>query len=219
MRDIVYFDLETQRTAHDAGGWERKRDMGMSIGVTFSTASGEYRIYSEAGVNDQERAQTTGKLLIIGAAFQMLLFLYGATRRSYLALALPVTLCAQQKTDWEVRSPTEESSVEYDFGTQTFIATNGVLIKYGDAVLTAERATLNQETGEAVADGTVRIQQQDLIYAGDHISYNFKTRQMEAQQFRTGKSPVFAMGHGLHADMTNRVYSATNAYITADDVA
>ena len=40
---------------------------------------------------DQERAQTTGKLLIAGAVLQMLLFLYGATRRSYLALALPVT--------------------------------------------------------------------------------------------------------------------------------
>jgi hypothetical protein len=42
-------------------------------------------------VNDQERAETTGKLLILGAALQMLLFLYGATRRSYIALALPVT--------------------------------------------------------------------------------------------------------------------------------
>ena len=26
-RDIVYFDLETQRTANDAGGWARKGDM------------------------------------------------------------------------------------------------------------------------------------------------------------------------------------------------
>jgi hypothetical protein len=42
-------------------------------------------------VSDRERAQTTGKLLILGAALQMLLFLYGATRRSYLALALPIT--------------------------------------------------------------------------------------------------------------------------------
>lgn len=49
-RDIVYFDLETQRTANDAGGWDRKRDMGMSIGVTYSTALGEYRIYTEATV-------------------------------------------------------------------------------------------------------------------------------------------------------------------------
>ena len=50
--NIVYFDLETQRTANDAGGWDRKRDMGMSIGVTYSTASGEYQIYTEQRVND-----------------------------------------------------------------------------------------------------------------------------------------------------------------------
>jgi len=51
-RNIVYFDLETQRTANDAGGWDRKRDMGMSVGVTYSTASGSYRIYPEQKVND-----------------------------------------------------------------------------------------------------------------------------------------------------------------------
>ncbi len=51
-RDVVYFDLETQRTANDAGGWDKKRDMGMSIGVTYSTRTGEYRIYDEKRVND-----------------------------------------------------------------------------------------------------------------------------------------------------------------------
>jgi DEAD/DEAH box helicase domain-containing protein len=50
--DIVYFDLETQRTANDAGGWDRKRDMGMSIGVTYSTRLSEYRIYTEKNVQD-----------------------------------------------------------------------------------------------------------------------------------------------------------------------
>jgi RNase_H superfamily len=50
--NLVYFDLETQKTANDVGGWDKKRDMGMSIGVTFSTALGEYRIYSEDRVND-----------------------------------------------------------------------------------------------------------------------------------------------------------------------
>lgn len=52
MRDIVYFDLETQRTANDAGGWDRKRDMGMSLGVTYSTKLGEYRIYREQRVEE-----------------------------------------------------------------------------------------------------------------------------------------------------------------------
>jgi len=50
--NIVYFDLETQRTANDAGGWEKKRDMGMSLGVTYSTALDEYRIYSEKRVDE-----------------------------------------------------------------------------------------------------------------------------------------------------------------------
>ncbi|HKP92542.1 MAG TPA: ribonuclease H-like domain-containing protein [Chthoniobacterales bacterium] len=50
-RDIVYFDLETQRTANDAGGWTRKGDMRMSVGVVFSTATGRYEVFGEAQVN------------------------------------------------------------------------------------------------------------------------------------------------------------------------
>jgi hypothetical protein len=37
------------------------------------------------------RAHSTGLVLMAGAAVQLLLFVYGALRRSYLALALPVT--------------------------------------------------------------------------------------------------------------------------------
>ena len=36
------------------------------------------------------RGHTTGVILIVGAAIEMLLFLIGIARRSYLALALPV---------------------------------------------------------------------------------------------------------------------------------
>jgi len=46
-KDIVYFDLETKRTVNDVGGWHNKHEMGMSIGVTYSTKLGEYRIYTE----------------------------------------------------------------------------------------------------------------------------------------------------------------------------
>jgi len=37
------------------------------------------------------RGNNTGMLLMVGAVLEMLLFLYGAMRKSYLALALPVT--------------------------------------------------------------------------------------------------------------------------------
>jgi len=38
-KNIVYFDLETQKSAEEVGGWGNISKMGMSVGVTFSTAS------------------------------------------------------------------------------------------------------------------------------------------------------------------------------------
>ncbi len=50
--DIVYFDLETQRTANDVGGWDKKHEMGMSVGVTYSSADDKYEIFPESRVQD-----------------------------------------------------------------------------------------------------------------------------------------------------------------------
>jgi hypothetical protein len=44
--DIVYFDLETRRTANDVGGWGNKHMMGISVACTFSTKQNEYCIYT-----------------------------------------------------------------------------------------------------------------------------------------------------------------------------
>lgn len=52
MKNIVYFDLETQKSADEVGGWDKIRDMRMSIGVTYSTARGDYKIYGEPDVDD-----------------------------------------------------------------------------------------------------------------------------------------------------------------------
>ena len=52
MKNIVYFDLETQRSADEVGGWDNISRMGLSVGVTYSTARGDYRIYGERQVND-----------------------------------------------------------------------------------------------------------------------------------------------------------------------
>ena len=52
MKNIVYFDLETQKSADEVGGWSRIRDMRMSVGVTYSTARGTYEIYGENRVEE-----------------------------------------------------------------------------------------------------------------------------------------------------------------------
>jgi DEAD/DEAH box helicase domain-containing protein len=64
MNNIVYFDLETQKSAADVGGWDRKRDMKMSVGVTYSTGDGQYRIFSEEQVPDLVKQLTRSDIVI-----------------------------------------------------------------------------------------------------------------------------------------------------------
>jgi uncharacterized protein YprB with RNaseH-like and TPR domain len=47
-RNIVYFDLETQRSFNDVGGFANKAKMGISVAVTYSTLRGTYEIYGES---------------------------------------------------------------------------------------------------------------------------------------------------------------------------
>ena len=64
MPNIIYFDLETQKSATEVGGWDHKRDMKMSVGVTFSTGDGQYRIFSEAQVGDLVKQLMRADLVI-----------------------------------------------------------------------------------------------------------------------------------------------------------
>ncbi len=51
-KNTVYFDLETQRSFGDVGGFSNKSKMGVSVAVTYSTARGTYEIYGE---NEMEK--------------------------------------------------------------------------------------------------------------------------------------------------------------------
>src|ERR1017187_1367360 len=97
-------------------------------------------------------------------------------------------------------------------------ATNGFYVKVGDAMLTADSGTYNRTSGETIADGHVRIEQGDQIWVGEHIRYNFKTRQMQSEEFRTGKPPLFAAGRELEGNTTNHTYNARHVFVTTDDV-
>jgi len=107
-------------------------------------------------------------------------------------------------------------------GMTMAVATNGVVIKYGEeTVLSADRASINQTTGDMFADGSVRLQRDSQTWVGEHLHYNYKTGEMDGTEFRTGKTPMFAEGRGFkgyHAnDQTNSIYTATNGFITTDD--
>jgi len=151
--------------------------------------------------------------------------LFPAIALIFSAASLSFSAAAQEAESWEVQAlnrilpGTVEGHVDYDMATGSATGTNGVFVRYGNAVLTADNASVNTRTGDVQADGHVRIESGDQLWVGDHIFYNFKSRQMRSEQFRTGKSPVFAGGVTLTGDGSNRVYTAQNAFVTTDDAA
>ena len=140
------------------------------------------------------------------------------------AATLAFSARALDEGAWEVQAlsqilpGTVEGKVDYDLAAGTATGKNGVFVRYGDAVLTADSASVNTKTGDVQADGNVHIESGDQLWVGEHIHYNFKTRQLISEQFRTGKAPMFAGGVGLTGDASNRVYTARNGYVTTDDV-
>jgi DEAD/DEAH box helicase domain-containing protein len=73
LKNIVYFDLETQKSADEVGGWDRIRDLKMSVGVTYSTARGGYQIYPERDVEALIRELQRADLVV---GFNVLRFDY-----------------------------------------------------------------------------------------------------------------------------------------------
>ena len=50
--NIVFFDVETQRTFDEVGGRHNIRKLGLSAAVTYSTADGAFHHYTEEAVDD-----------------------------------------------------------------------------------------------------------------------------------------------------------------------
>ena len=148
---------------------------------------------------------------------------FPAIALTFLTVMFSLAAVAQEAASWEFQALSQiipgspEGQVFYDPAAGTATGTNGIYIRYGTAALTADNAVVNTKTGDVQADGHVRIQSSDMLWIGDHIQYNFKTRRMQSEQFRTGRSPAFAGGENLTGDASNRVYTACSGYVTTDD--
>jgi lipopolysaccharide assembly outer membrane protein LptD (OstA) len=144
---------------------------------------------------------------------------------AFLSAIFPFIAVAQEQPTWDIQALNQiipgakVGNVEFDFATDTATGTDGVYVKYGTTVLTADTVSVNEQTGDVNADGHVRIGMGDQIWVGDHIRYNMKTHQMQSEQFRTGKPPIFAAGKELSGNTTNQTYHARHAFVTTDDVA
>jgi LPS-assembly protein len=115
-----------------------------------------------------------------------------------------------------------DSTMHYD-PSSTKIYWTYVCVTNHDTSLTANSASVDIATGDVQADGNVRIESAGQLWVGDHIDYNFKTKLMRSEEFRTGMAPVFASGERLSGWVDSKkgatnIMTATNAIITTDDV-
>ena len=141
-------------------------------------------------------------------------------------------------------SDQNEMEINYDKGYHSGILTNNVRIQYitpvaaSNAVMVADWVSFDEKSGEIRAAGNVHFWRHEQTFISDQMLYNFRTGevntnvyynyksgQFDSGPFRTGQAPLFAEGRTLHSVSTNtmspsnRVYTATSAYVTADDYA
>lgn len=75
--NIVFFDVETQRTFDEVGGRHNTQKLGLAAAVTYSTAEGAFRHYEEKNVADLV-AELKAADLVVG--FNVLRFDYQVLR-------------------------------------------------------------------------------------------------------------------------------------------
>ena len=119
-------------------------------------------------------------------------------RAPFLAIVAWVALVATQASAQQKVEPHVDIDAADGVTYETnglITATNGAIVHYitedksSNAVLTAERVSLDTSSHDIYAEGSVRLQREDQIWIGDKLHYNYETRQMDGEDFRTGKQP------------------------------
>lgn len=140
-----------------------------------------------------------------------------------LAFGFGAASAAEQQERWSLETLSKDGRVSFGQGGVAQ-GTGGVLVRYWskegkEAELTASRMQLNQATGDIQAEGAVFLRGEGRNWRGEQLDYNFKTKVIKAAEFRTGAAPFYVGGFSLQALTTNNVYTATNAFLTSDDLA
>ena len=125
-------------------------------------------------------------------------------------------LAAELTNKWSFDSP---GGVSFDDRTGVASATNGFTVIYGEVKMVADYGVVNRKTGDAVAQGNVRIERGSQVWQGERIEYNFETGKLVTENFRTGQNPFFVQGDVVVGEQHAGVYVGANSLVTTDDYA
>lgn len=102
----------------------------------------------------------------------------------------PPATSPQEDQGGNNKSPFTVDAKKMNFAakTQILTASNGVIIKHGEIVITADSARINHETGEAIAEGNARLQNKLGTMEGDRITVDSRSGRVKAERFTHGKT-------------------------------
>ena len=64
MKKILYFDLETQKSAAEVGGWNNIKDMRLSVGIAYISDVEKEYVYSEENIGELLEQIKTADLVV-----------------------------------------------------------------------------------------------------------------------------------------------------------
>ena len=117
-----------------------------------------------------------------------------------------------------IESLTDLSEMEQDFDEGITYFRHGVVVRYRGMELVANQVAMSESTGDIIADGQVRLQNEGQYFVGEHLEYNYKTGQIRAENFRAGVAPFYAGGLTLGGNFETHNYFAGNTFFTTDDI-
>src|ERR1043166_258704 len=96
---------------------------------------------------------------------------------------------------------------DYDLDKGIVTSTNRITVRYQGGVLTAQKATVNENTGDVVAQGSVHLQRGPQLLLAESLHYNFYSKKIIAQDFKLGQAPYFVQSDVLVGNQAANVYA------------
>lgn len=117
-----------------------------------------------------------------------------------------------------IENLTEQSEVEANFEEKVYVGRYGIKAQYRDIRIVANQIVISEVTGDVIADGNVRLVEPGQHWQGEHLEYNFKSREMKAGEFKAGFSPLFVKGLSLDGGAARDTYEVQGAELSSDDI-
>ncbi|SVE58557.1 uncharacterized protein METZ01_LOCUS511411, partial [marine metagenome] len=122
---------------------------------------------------------------------------------------------------WRIRATQPKSQVSWDKARHELRGTHGAQLIYSPnrsnmATLTADRVVLDQQTGNARAEGDAQLERDGKTWSAHYMEYNFRVKQFNAVNFHSPHKDRQMIDKHHHTD-PNLTIQAAQIDVPADE--